>query len=89
MNQQFFVVVGTGLLLAFVGCCVASTMLQVIAWSRHAREGARVSLRALWRPEGYFDTIGVNQIRLARLLLMVGGLAYLVFGALLIASRVV
>ena len=82
-------VVGTGLLLAFVICCVASTMLQIVAWTRHAREGARVSLRALWKPEPYFDAVGLNQIRLARLLLLVGGLAYLMFGTLLVASRVV
>jgi hypothetical protein len=75
------------LVFSFVICCLASAGLQIVAWSRHAREGAPVSVRALWRPEGHFDDVGLRQIRLARRLLMAGGLAYLTYGALLVASR--
>jgi hypothetical protein len=78
---------GGGLVLAFVMCCIASAMLQVVAWTRHAREGARVSLRALRHPEEHFDEIGVRQITLARTLLTIGGVAYLSFGVLLLATR--
>ena len=74
------------LVLAFVLCCLASAGLQIIAWSRHAREGVPVSIRALWRPEGHFDEVGLRQIRFARRLLMAGGLAYLTYGALLLGS---
>lgn len=75
------------LVFAFIICCLVSAVLQVVAWSRHAREGVPVNLRALWRPEGYFDEVGLRQIRLARRLLMAGGFAYLTYGALLVLSR--
>lgn len=74
------------MLLVCVSCCVASALLQIIAWGRHKRPDTSVSLRALWRPEGYFDAIGMHQIRLARRLLAVGGFAYLLFGALLLIT---
>ncbi len=69
---------------SFVICCVASAALQILAWSRHAQEGERVTLRAFWRPEGHFDEIGLHQIQLARRLLTVGALAYLGYGFLLL-----
>lgn len=81
-------VVASTLVTSFVLCCVVSGLLQVIAWSRHTREGVPVSLRALWRPEAYFDPIGQRQILLARRLLTVGAVAYLSYGVLLVLSSV-
>lgn len=72
-------VVTTALLLSFIMCCVMSGMLQILAWSRHAREGVPVSFRALVNPEPFFDEVGVRQIRLARRLLTLGASAYLVY----------
>jgi hypothetical protein len=84
-------VLASALLLSFVVSCVSSGVLQVIAWSRHAREGVVPSLRALWRPDGHLDPVGVRQIRVARSLLILGIVAYLSYGILLavagIASR--
>jgi hypothetical protein len=80
--------IANALVLAFIGCCIASAALQVIAWSRHANDGTPVSFRALWKPEGHFDAIGLHQIRLARRLLTIGGIAYLSYGVLLIASAI-
>ena len=67
------------LFLAFVGCCVASALLQVIANLRHSRGGS-AGLGGMWKPEGKFDDIGVYQMRLARKLLLVGAVAYLSYG---------
>jgi hypothetical protein len=83
-----FELLSTALVFSFVICCVVSAALQIIAWSRHAKEGAPVTIRALWRPEGYFDEIGLHQILLARRLLAVGGVAYLTYGMLIIAANV-
>ncbi len=80
--------IANALVVAFIGCCIASAALQVVAWSRHAREGAPVSVRALWKPEGHFDAIGMHQIRLARRLLTIGGIAYLSYGMMLIAAAI-
>ena len=80
------VLAGTAMLLVCVSCCVASALLQIIAWGRHKRPETPVSLRALWKPEGYFDAVGLHQIRLARRLLMVGAAAYLLFGVLLLVT---
>lgn len=79
---------GNMLVFSFVICCILSAVLQILAWSRHAREGIPVNIRALWRPEGQFDEIGLHQIRLARRLLLVGGCAYLAYGGLLVAMTV-
>lgn len=76
------------LVLTFVACCLGSAALQVVAWTRHARQGAPASFRALWRPEEHFDEIGVRQILLARRLLAIGGVAYLSFGFLLLATTI-
>ena len=81
-------ILGTTLVYSFIICCVVSAALQVIAWSRHAREGASRSLRALWRPEGYFDPIGLRQMRIARTLLLVGGFMYVFYGGLVVAMTV-
>lgn len=72
------------LLLTFVACCVASAALQIIAWTRHARPGVRVSFRGLSEPEGFFDKTGVHQVRLSRRLVTVGGVAYLTYGVMLL-----
>lgn len=79
---------GNALVFCFVICCIVSALLQVIAWTRHALPGAGVNLRALWRPDGYFDDIGLHQMRLARRLLLLGGAAYVAFGGVLIAGTV-
>src|SRR5690554_5057195 len=79
---------GSTLVYSFVLCCVVSAALQVLAWSRHAREGAPRSLRALWRPEGFFDPIGLRQMRIARTLLLVGGFMYVMYGGLVVAVNV-
>ena len=86
--MTLLVIIGNGLIFSFIICCVVSAALQIVAWSRHAREGVPVSLRALWRPEGYFDEIGLHQIRIARKLLTVGVLAYLGYGAIIVATNV-
>jgi hypothetical protein len=88
VTDALYTFLATWLVLTFVICCVLSAVLQILAWSRHAKEGAPVSLRALWRPEGHFDAIGVRQIQLARRLLLIGGVAYLSFGALNVAAAV-
>jgi hypothetical protein len=87
MNGTLFDTVAAGLLYAFIMCCVVSAALQIVAWSRHGREGAPVSVRALWKPEGYFDEIGLRQIRIARTLLNTGIVAYLLFGLVNIVAR--
>ena len=81
-------VLASTLVFCFVICCVVSAALQILAWTRHAREGVPVTVKALWRPEGYFDEIGLRQVLLARRLLTVGGWAYLTYGLLLLASNV-
>lgn len=86
MSRELLVLAGTAMLLVCLSCCVASALLQILAWGQHKRPETPVSLRALWRPEGHFDTIGMHQIRLARRLLAVGAVAYLLFGALLLVT---
>ncbi len=81
-------VLASTLVFCFVTCCLVSAALQVLAWSRHAREGVPVSLKALWRPEKYFDEIGLRQVLLARQLLTVGGWAYLTYGLLILMNHV-
>jgi hypothetical protein len=81
-------VLAGALVFAFVLCCVVSGLLQVIAWSRHARRDAAVSFRAMLHPERYFDAVGQRQIVLARSMLVVGGVAYLSYGVLVVALSV-
>jgi hypothetical protein len=88
MTSTAVEIVATALVFSFVICCVVSAALQIVAWSRHARAGVPVSVRALWNPEGHFDEVGLHQIRLARTLLTVGGVAYLTYGALIVVSNV-
>jgi hypothetical protein len=75
------------LLYGFVLCCVVSAALQIVAWSRHGRADVPVSLRALWKPDDYFDEIGRRQIRIARRLLNTGIVLYLCFGLLNLVAR--
>jgi hypothetical protein len=81
-------IIGNALVSCFIICCLVSAVLQVIAWTRHARAGHSANLRAIWKPENYFDEIGVRQMQLARKLLMLGTFAYLAFGGLLVASGI-
>jgi hypothetical protein len=81
-------IIGNTLVFSFVICCVVSAVLQILAWSRHAKAGIPVNIRALWKPEGYFDEVGLHQIRLARRLLTLGGMAYLAYGGLLVFMSV-
>ena len=81
-------ILGNALVLCFMVCCLVSALLQLLAWTRHSLEGVPINVKALWAPEGYFDDVGLRQIRLARTLLKVGGMAYLAYGGLIIASSV-
>lgn len=69
-------------------CCLVSALLQIVAWTRHSLEGVPITVKALWAPERYFDDVGLRQIRLARRMLKIGGVAYLAYGALIIFSTV-
>lgn len=77
----------TTLLLSFLACAVCSALLQLLAWTRHAREGVPVSLKALWKPEGFFDEVGLRQMRLARRLMTVGIAMYLTYGVILLVAQ--
>jgi hypothetical protein len=75
-------VVLASLLLGFFGCCVASASLQLLAW-RHVRADRGPTVRGVWKPDDYFDATGLRQMRLARWLLIVGGVlfvSYVVMG---------
>ena len=75
------------LFFSFIACCVSSALLQVIAWTRHKRAGAPVNPGALWKPEGFFDDVGLFQIRLARRALLIGGVMYLSYVFLLLVTH--
>lgn len=88
MNGGVVLFVSTLLFFTFVVSCTVAAVLQILAWSRHSLRGTRVSVRALWRPEGHFDEVGIRQIRLARALLAAGGAAYLTLGLLILVVNV-
>ena len=69
-------VVLASLLLGFFGCCVASALLQLLAW-RHVRPGQGPTVVGVWKPENYFDDVGLRQMKLARWLLIIGGVLFL------------
>jgi len=71
-----------------LGAATGSTLLQLIAWTRHARPGVGVNPMAVWKPEGYFDGVGLRQMLIARRLLLVGLAGYLSVGVLFVVSRV-
>ena len=66
----------SSMLLAFYGCCVASAVLQFLAW-RHVRPDQGPTVRGVWKPENYFDEVGLRQMKLARWLLIAGGVLFL------------
>lgn len=68
-------VVAASLLLGFFACCVASALLQMLAW-RHVRPGEGPTVVGVWKPENYFDPIGLRQMKLARWLLITGGVMF-------------
>ena len=74
------------LFLSFVVCCLGSALLQLLAWWRHSLEGSAVSMKALWKPEGHFDEVGLMQMRLAKRLILLGAVAYLSYGVLMFAA---
>jgi hypothetical protein len=82
----------TALLALFIGfgsCCAASTLLQLVAWSRHKLKDAPMKATAVWKPEGYFDPVGLRQMQLARRLLLIGAVMYLSYGILMFAASTV
>lgn len=84
MNPVWLDILLNALLVAFFICCVVSAVLQIVAAMRHSL-GEGVSPAALWRPEGFFDAVGLRQMRVARRLLVTGVAAYLLFGLLRLA----
>jgi hypothetical protein len=75
-------VILASMLLGFFACCVASALLQLLAW-RHVRPGQGPTVVGVWKPEHYFDDIGLRQMKLARWLLILGGVlfvSYMVVG---------
>ena len=87
--SRFFQVFAAALFLSFAACCISSALLQLVAWTRHRQEGVAVNPRALWRPEGHFDGVGLRQMQLAKRLLLVGAVMYLSYGVLLMVASVV
>lgn len=79
-------VLATALLFSFITCCVVSGGLQILAWARHSRKDASVSLRALIDPASYFDEVGLRQIELAKRLITVGAVAYAGYVALMLLA---
>jgi hypothetical protein len=69
-------VVLASMLLGFFACCVASALLQLLAW-RHVRPGQGPTVVGVWKPEHYFDDVGLRQMKLARWLLILGGVLFL------------
>ncbi|HEX2076186.1 MAG TPA: hypothetical protein VHG08_00705 [Longimicrobium sp.] len=78
-------VIAVSLLLGFFACCVASALLQFLAW-RHVRPGQGPTLVGVWKPDDYFDEVGLRQMKLARWLLIMGGVMFLSY---VILGRVV
>ena len=68
-------VVAASLLLGFFACCVASALLQLLAW-RHVRPGEGPTVVGVWKPENYFDEVGLRQMKIARWLLITGGVMF-------------
>jgi hypothetical protein len=72
--------------ISFVALCVASALLQVIAWTRHKKEGVPINPGAVWKPEGSFDAVGLFQMRLAKRALIIGAVLYLSYGVLVVVT---
>ena len=78
-------VILAAMLLGFFACCVASALLQLVAW-RHVRPGEGPTVRGVWKPDQYFDEVGLRQMKLARRLLIMGGVMFVSY---VIVGRVV
>ena len=78
-------VILSAMLLAFYGCFVASAVLQFLAW-RHVRSDRGPTVVGVWKPDDYFDEVGLRQMKLARWLLITGGVMFLSY---VILGRVV
>jgi len=87
--SRFLATFGTLLFFSFIACCVASAALQIRAWTRHKVDGAPVNPGALWKPEGFFDDIGLHQMRIAKRALLIGGVMYLSYGLLMLVAQTV
>ena len=87
--SKFLGTFGNLLFFSFIACCVASCLLQVVAWTRHKREGAPVNPGALWRPEGFFDPIGLYQMKIAKRAIIIGGVMYLSYGVIMVLAQTV
>jgi hypothetical protein len=87
--SKFLVTFGTLLFFSFIACCVASAALQIIAWTRHKREGVPINPGALWKPEGFFDPVGLYQMKIAKRAIIIGGVMYLSYGVLMLVSQTV
>ena len=72
--------------ISFVALCVGSALLQVIAWTRHKKEGVPINPGAVWKPEGSFDAVGLFQMRLAKRALIIGAVLYLSYGVLMVVT---
>ena len=86
--SKFLATFGILLFVSFIACCVGSALLQVLAWTRHKREGVSVNPGALWKPEGFFDDVGLYQMRLAKRALVIGGVMYLSYGLLMVVAQI-
>ncbi|MBV9110031.1 MAG: hypothetical protein JO306_11535 [Gemmatimonadetes bacterium] len=75
------------LFVSFIACCVGSALLQVLAWTRHKRADVPVNPGALWKPDGFFDDVGLYQMRLAKRALIIGGVMYLSYGLLMVVAQ--
>ena len=84
--SRFLATFGTLLFFSFIACCVASSLLQIRAWTRHKLEGVPINPGALWKPEGHFDAIGLHQMRIAKRALIIGGVMYLSYGLLMVLT---
>jgi hypothetical protein len=87
--SRFLATFGTLLFFSFIACCVASALLQILAWTRHKVDGAPVNPGALWKPEGFFDPVGLYQMKIAKRALLIGGVMYLSYGLLMLVSQTV
>ena len=87
--REFLSTFGTLLFFSFIACCVASAALQILAWTRHKREGVSINPGALWKPEGFFDPIGLYQMRIAKRAIIIGGVMYLSYGVIMLLAQTV
>jgi len=85
--SRFLGTFGYLLFFSFIACCVTSALLQVIAWTRHKREGVPINPGALWKPEGFFDPVGLYQMKIARRALIIGAVMYLSYGLIMLLSQ--